>query len=143
MKNGEIIIIEDDLDDVDVISHLLSNFLKKKSFTNKVVVLSDAEKAYRYLADNENKPFLIISDINMPRMDGFMLRDKANNLKMFKENFIPYVFLTTGIASKRQLMEAYDLDVQGVFIKPIDYIKFEILIAEIVTYWKANTNDIA
>ena len=72
-KNGPIVIIEDDPDD----QILLAEVLKELDYPNKIIFFSDGEKALEYLIDSGDNPFLILSDINMPKLNGFQLRDKV------------------------------------------------------------------
>ena len=65
-KTGPIIIIEDDADDR---FFLLEDF-KKTRYLNEIVFYNDGEAALVYLHKPEVKPFLILSDINLPKPTG-------------------------------------------------------------------------
>jgi len=69
--------IEDDADDHDI---FLEAFTRLK-YPNKVIFFSDSRKALDYLNQKEITPFMIISDINMPVMDGFTLRNKIRRMQ--------------------------------------------------------------
>lgn len=69
-KVGTIIVIEDDLDD----QLLMKNAFSSLGYLNKIVFFSDGFKALEHIQLTEVKPFLILSDINMPTVNGFELR---------------------------------------------------------------------
>ena len=70
---GPIIVIEDDIDDQE----LLRDVFQKINYPNIVRYFNDGESALEYLNRTDVIPFLILSDINMPVLDGFALRDKV------------------------------------------------------------------
>ena len=69
-KEGPIIIIEDDADD----RFLLEEVFTSLDYLNKRIYFVDGQEALDYLLQMDSAPFLILSDINMPRLDGFELR---------------------------------------------------------------------
>lgn len=128
-KSGPIIVIEDDLEDQQIMDEIFRNL----NFPNKVVFFSDGEEAIRYLNATTEQPFLILSDINMPRMDGFQVRDRiCQNAKL---KCIPYLFFTTGV-DKKAVCDAYAMSVQGFFIKPASMMELQHTIKKIIDYWQ-------
>ena len=73
-KSGPIVVIEDDQDDQD----MMNEILKELGFRNSVIYFLDSEKALEFLLATDTEPFLILSDINMPRLTGMQLREKIN-----------------------------------------------------------------
>jgi CheY-like chemotaxis protein len=71
-KDGEIIIIEDDMDD----QFLLEEVFKSLDYPNKRIYLPDGLSALEYLHGEKVAPFIILSDINMPKLNGLELRNK-------------------------------------------------------------------
>src|SRR4030088_1580235 len=130
-KNGPIIIIEDDMDDQDI----LVDIFKKLNYENKINYFTDGNEALDYLNDTEVQPFLILSDINMPKIGGFELRNKVFTKQALHTKCIPYLFFTTG-SNKKAVMDAYALSVQGFFIKPSNLEDLHKTIKIIVEYWK-------
>jgi len=130
-KNGPIIIIEDDVDDQEV----LVEIFQKLGYVNEIVYFSDGNHALDFLNKTDVHPFLILSDINMPRINGFELRNKVFTNQQLQTKCIPYLFFTTG-ANKKAVLEAYALSVQGFFIKPSSIQALENTIKKIVEYWK-------
>lgn len=129
-KSGPVVIIEDDEDD----QFILSEVFKKLNYENEVVFFSDGNKALDYLNKTDINPFLIISDINMPLINGFELRNKVAVNEKLHLKCIPYLFFTTS-ATKQSVIDAYALTVQGFFVKPSSIEKLENTIRKIMEYW--------
>ena len=89
-KNGPIIIIEDDADD----RALLSSAFKDLGYANEIVFFSDGEKALHYLQDATIYPFIILSDINLPKQNGFELRKAVHTNEGLASKCIPYLFFS-------------------------------------------------
>jgi CheY-like chemotaxis protein len=70
--HGPIIIIEDDPDD----AMILTEVFNKLSYPNRPIFFSDGQAALDYLDTTDEIPFLILSEINLPKLDGFALRSK-------------------------------------------------------------------
>lgn len=130
-KNGPIIVIEDDRDDQE----LLVEIFRELNYANEIIYFSDSDKALAYLNRREVQPFLILSDINMPRMNGFELRNRIFTNEQLTLKCIPYLFFTTG-GDKKAVTDAYSMSVQGFFIKPQSMEKLKSTIRKIVEYWK-------
>jgi len=130
-SNGPVIIIEDDLDD----QQILDEIFKKANYDNEVIFFSDAEEALDYLNKSTNVPFLILSDINMPRLTGFELRKKIKEDAALQLKCIPYLFFSTA-SSQSAVIEAYSMSVQGFFLKPHSFAELEKTIIVIMEYWK-------
>jgi CheY-like chemotaxis protein len=129
MNNGPIYIVNDDSDDNDIIRDAFDEAGIKndlKFFTDPEVVLEELKKAI--------VPFIIISDVNLPKMDGFKLREKILNENTAKDKSIPFIFWST-TASEAQIKKAYDLSAHGFFLKGRTYHELKEKIQEIVKYW--------
>lgn len=130
-KNGPIIVIEDDADD----QQLLDEIFKRLNYSNEIVFFTDGHEALKYLTKSDIKPFLILSDINMPKINGFELRSKVFNNEQLQTKCIPYLFFTTGV-NKKSVIDAYAMSVQGFFIKPVSIEAFQNTIRKIIEYWQ-------
>lgn len=130
-KSGPIIVIEDDADDQEILVEIFASL----HYKNEIIYFSDGELALEYLTATHNKPFLILSDINMPKLNGMDLRDKVHNNEELRLKCIPYLFLTTA-ASQKAVIDAYSMSVQGFFVKPNSYEKLKLTIKKIVEYWQ-------
>jgi CheY-like chemotaxis protein len=129
-KNGPVVIIEDDEDDQLILTEIFKNL----NYSNSIVFFSDGNKALEYLNKTEIVPFLILSDINMPKINGFELRNKIATNEQLHVKCIPYLFFSTA-ANKKSVIDAYAMSVQGFFIKPSSIVKLEHTIKTIMEYW--------
>ena len=130
-KTGPIIIIEDDFDDQEI----LMDIFNKLGYKNEIVFFQDGNEALAFLDNTDIKPFLILSDVNMPKINGFELRNKIFTNEQLQMKCIPYLFFTTG-ANKKSVVDAYALSVQGFFLKPATIDGLEKTIKKIVEYWQ-------
>ncbi len=130
-KAGPIILIEDDLDD----QALFEDVFKKLNLKNRIEYFSDGEQALDYLIATEEEPFIIFSDINMPRLNGMELRAKIHENENLRLKSIPYLFFTT-TAEQKNVIDAYSKSIQGFFVKPSSMVEFHHLIKTIVEYWQ-------
>lgn len=129
-KQGPIIVIEDDPDDQEI----LNEIFKKLNYANEVIFFSDGYEALDYITQTSVQPFLILSDINMPKLDGFELRRKIHNNEELRIRCIPYLFFTSG-ADRKAVTDAYSMSAQGFFIKPSRFGDLENTIRKIIDYW--------
>jgi len=130
-KGGPIIVIEDDLDDQE----LLTDIFQRLNYTNKLIFFADGEQALQFLNTTNVKPFIILSDINVPRINGMALRETINSDEKLKMKCIPYIFFSTA-ASSNYVIKAYSLSVQGFFQKGHSLSEFEETISIIMQYWE-------
>ena len=130
-KTGPIIIIEDDMDDQD----MLIEIFKELNYANELVFFGDSMQALEYLTITEIEPFLVLSDINMPKLNGMELREKIHNNEDLRLKSIPYLFFST-CAEQQHVIDAYSRSIQGFFIKPNSFDKLKKTIVKIVEYWQ-------
>jgi CheY-like chemotaxis protein len=130
-KSGPIIVIEDDEDD----QTLLVEIFGRLGYDNEIKYFTDGNKALEFLNQSDVQPFLILSDINMPTIDGFELRKKVFTDEQLQSKCIPYLFFTTS-AEKNAVKNAYSMSVQGFFVKPHSMAGLENTIRKIIEYWK-------
>ncbi len=130
-KTGPIIIIEDDPDD----QFILNEIFEELNYKNQLIFLKGGEEALQFLQDTEIEPFLLMSDMNMPKLNGMELREKVHNNEDLRKKTIPYLFFTTS-AEQQDVIEAYSRSIQGFFIKPDDYKEIKETMIKIVEYWK-------
>ena len=134
-KKGPIIIIEDDDDD----QLLLTQVFKKLTSTNELIFFEDPEEALTYLTSSEVEPFIVLSDINMPKLSGLELREKVHANESLRLKCIPYLFFTTS-AEQQHVIDAYSKSVQGFFVKPNSVDKLEHMMRKIIDYWQECTS---
>jgi CheY-like chemotaxis protein len=130
-RDGEIIVIEDDKDD----QRFFDEIFQSLKISNKVLFFDNGEDALEYLQQPNKEPFLILSDINLPRLNGFELRERVFTNKELSKKCIPYIFFTTS-ATRESVINAYAFSAQGFFIKPAHFKELEEVLGTIISYWK-------
>jgi CheY-like chemotaxis protein len=130
-KNGPVVIIEDDADDKD----FLEEVFKRLNYPNPVLFFSNGQDALDFLNKVDTLPFLILSDINMPKLNGFQLREKLRTDAALQVKCIPYLFFSTAL-NQQAVIDAYSMSVQGFFIKKNTMGELEKTIKTIMEYWK-------
>lgn len=130
-KDRAIVLIDDDSDDRD----LLEEVLRYINVENKILSFSDGKAALEYLKSTSDQPFLILSDINMPVMDGIELRKEVNANDTLRKKSIPFIFLST-TATAVTVNQAYEMSVQGFFQKPSTVQQLRDLLRLICDYWR-------
>ena len=130
-SDAPVIIIEDDIDDKEA----LEEVFQKLGYTNQLLFFSDGQSALDFLNSSEVIPFIILSDINLPKLDGFALRDKIKMDAKLQLKCIPYLFFSTA-SNQKAVVDAYSLSVQGFFVKQNSMIELEKTITVIMEYWK-------
>ena len=130
-KNGPVIVIEDDIDDQEI----LTEIFKKLNYPNKIIFFEDGEKALAFLNKAETIPFLILSDINLPKLNGFALREKLKTDAKLNIKCIPYLFFSTAL-NQKSVIDAYSMSVQGFFVKQNSMLELEKTIFAIMEYWR-------
>lgn len=129
-KSGTIIIIEDDADDQFVLEEVFNDL----GYPNKRMYFPDGISALDYLYKTPERPFIIISDINLPKLNGLELRKKVQNDAELSLRCIPYVYFTTAI-NHQAVIDAYSTSAQGFFVKPGAYEEIRDTIKVMMEYW--------
>lgn len=130
MQKGAIWIIDDDHEDQDIIIEIC-NELK---LSNELVFLSSAEAALNRLEEEKTAPFIIICDVNLPRINGFELREILLAKQGPKFHSVPFIYWSTQ-ASESQVKQAFDLNAHGFFIKDSNFEDWKSTFVRIVDYW--------
>ncbi len=129
-KQGPIILVEDDVED----QLLIREALEVSGNSHELKTFGNGEQVFEYLMHTSDKPFIIICDINMPRMDGLALRERINATEYLRKKSIPFVFFST-TASRDSIEKAYELTVQGFFVKPSSFEDLAQTLGMIISYW--------
>ena len=107
--------------------------LKDIHVTNPLVQQENGEDALNYLRDSNNeKPCIILLDLNMPIMNGVEFLQVLKNDDQLKG--IPVVVLTTS-EEQQDKVNSFNLGVAGYMAKPVDYRQFVEVMRSIDTYW--------
>jgi len=129
-KDGPIVVIDDDQDDRDFFREVLSELVP-----NEVVLFSDSTMVIDYLSEENCHPFLIISDISMPRMNGFELRDAMLQEDRIIEKKIPFLCFTSAW-NQFTSEEAFKRNINGFFHKPNSIDTLKETLEDLIDYWK-------
>jgi CheY-like chemotaxis protein len=133
-----ILVCEDDSND----AHLLERAVKKIGVPNPIQVVVDGEEAIDYLsgkgkfADRVRHPFpsVIITDLKMPRKDGF---DVLRWLQEHPECAVIPTIVWTSSAVDRDILNAYKLGANCYLQKPNNPGDWEKTIRLLFTFWTA------
>ena len=119
-----ILIAEDD----DGHAELIQSGLKESGVCNKILRFRNGEDIWLFLsgkAANEvrdhKRAYLLLLDINMPKMDGIEVLRCIKTDPVLKE--IPVLMLTT-TDDPREVEACYKLGCNMYITKPVDFIKF-------------------
>ena len=130
-SEGAIIMIEDDKDDHD----FFIEAFRELDYKNEVIFFTTGEEALKFLNETHLIPFLILSDINMPKIDGLALRQLVRTNELLDQKCIPYLFFSTA-STKKIVANAYKLSAQGFFVKQHSIVELKKTITVIMEYWK-------
>jgi CheY-like chemotaxis protein len=130
MNNGAVFIVDDDIDDAE----LLKDAWEELEFKNQLKFFQSGEDVLSNLKNESEVPFLIICELNLPKMNGFELKEKLMADEYTNYKSIPFVFLSTS-ASQSQVQEAYELCTNGFFIKEPTFEGLKQQLIDIVRYW--------
>lgn len=125
-----VLIIEDDADD----QYFIRTICDKLGVSGELIFFDDGLQALTYLQTTQSKTFLILCDINMPVMNGLELRRKIQEDENLRKKSIPFIFLSTA-ARPKEVEEAYDLTVQGFFVKASQLSEMEKTLDLLLNYW--------
>jgi CheY-like chemotaxis protein len=119
---GPILVVED----IPNVQELLAVTLRFKGYS--VVTANNGHEALEAIA--KQRPALIITDILMPRMDGYSLVHRLRNDPQTRE--IPVVFLSATYATPEDKAFAMRLGATKFLEKPVDTEEFLLTVAEIL-----------
>ena len=123
-----ILLVEDDEIDVKALRWAFD----KLKIANPLVIARDGVEAWETLQELP-RPYLIITDINMPRMNGIELLRKIRQSDQFRDSI---VFVLTTSNDEQDKIDAYDLNVAGYMLKSDMGTSFTRAIGLIENYWK-------
>lgn len=119
-----ILVAEDD----DGHAELIKIGLQESGICNKIIRFADGEEAWQFFEGTgkkevreKNKSYLLLLDINMPKMDGVELLRRLKAHDDLKE--IPVMMLTT-TDDPREVEACYKIGCNIYITKPVDFIKF-------------------
>ena len=131
-KTGPIILVEDDIDDQELTKEVIAEM----QVPNEVICFSNCDDALAYLMNDtgSQQPFIILSDVNLPKTTGMALKEKIDRNPRLRRKSIPFVFYTTS-ASRNDINDAYEHRVQGYFLKESSIKDMKETLELIFAYW--------
>lgn len=131
MNDSPVFIVDSDMDD----KGLIEDAWQELGFENKLYFFDNAEDVIREIEAGTAVPFLIISEINLPKVSGLQLKQYLLQHKITNFKSIPFVFLTE-TPSQVQIEQAYHLCTNGLFKKYDSFSKLKQQLIDIVKYWR-------
>ena len=133
-KTVHFLIVDDD--QVDVMA--VKRAFKKAKIANPMVVAGDGLEALAVLRGRDGhtrlpKPYIILLDLNMPRMNGL---EFLKELRQDPHHKDAIVFVLTSSKDERQRIEAFDYNVAGYMIKSRMSDDFLRLAEMLDLYWR-------
>lgn len=129
--NRPIIILEDDMDDQEIMKEVLEDL----QVPYRIDFYVHAKDLLDYLYTTKESPFLILSDVNLPSMNGLELRKIINDDDYLRMKSVPFVFFSTS-SDEYAVKQAYDLTVQGYFVKQYSIPDIKSTLKLIISYWE-------
>ena len=130
MRNSKPVLLVED-DSIDAMT--VRRAFRELKVVNPLKHTINGEEALAYLQDEANdKPCVILLDLNMPKMNGTEFLRIAKADPALRK--IPVVVLTTS-SEERDVVDSFRLSVAGYIIKPVDYKNFVEAVRTIDVYW--------
>ncbi|ALJ00306.1 response regulator [Rufibacter tibetensis] len=132
-KHAHILLVEDDPVDVATTKRAF----QAKGVENPIHVAPNGKVALDMLLGRGMTalspiPQIILLDLNLPEMGGLeFLKELRKNPQLKACS----VFVMTGQGSSQDLLEAYDLNVAGYIVKPLQYSSFVEKIGTLQSFW--------
>jgi len=127
---GIFLFVDDDKDE----HFLLKMSMKQLEIKNQVVSCYNGLEALTFLRESDHEIFLILSDINMPKMDGLEFKRMIDLIPELKAKAIPF-FYHTSKSTPAEVKTAYSLNIQGYLKKAPDIDGTIRSIARIIELW--------
>ncbi|GAB3697865.1 hypothetical protein GCM10027592_22390 [Spirosoma flavus] len=132
LTDGPIVYVDDDEDD----QFLFGRAIKELGLLNEIRFFADGLGARAYLETTQEKPLLILCDINMPVMNGLEFRRLIDADEFLRKKSIPFIFYTTA-AGPELVNLAYEGTIQGFHVKASEFVHYKEQLNLIISYWKA------
>lgn len=132
MSNADITLLLIEDDDVDAMT--IERSFRKQRIGNKIVRADDGAAALELIANNlVPKPFIILLDLNLPKISGHEFLDQ---LRKDPENKDTVVFVLTTSSDEQDMLKAYEKFIAGYFVKSESGEQFMKLIGMLDGFWR-------
>jgi CheY-like chemotaxis protein len=126
---GKFIYVDDDREE-----HELFKIALAEVCDNEVISAYDGDEGYELIEKHKNSAFLIISDINMSRINGLELKRMIENSPLLKLRAIPFIYHTS-VEDPVIIKEAYSLGIQGYMIKQANFPQTVANLKHFINFW--------
>ncbi|MFY9243870.1 MAG: response regulator [Polaribacter sp.] len=128
MKPLSILLVDD-----DQIERLkFKKACKKIKFVKSIEEAQNGKQALTLLNDHYDSFDIIISDLNMPKMNGFEFLIELKKNDNYKN--IPIVIMSTS-ESQSDIKRCLEIGISGYITKPIKYSEYEPKVTSLLEYW--------
>jgi CheY-like chemotaxis protein len=125
-----VLLVEDD--DIDFMSIVRS--FKKRKILNKITRAIDGVHALELLREETiTKPFIVLLDLQMPRMSGLEFLDTIRNDDMLNDMVI---FVLTTSDNEQDIVRSYKKHIAGYFLKDRVSDQFLDVVDVLDGYWR-------
>ncbi|MCV2402533.1 response regulator [Marinomonas sp. C2222] len=125
-----LLVVEDD--DIDFMT-IQRSFAKMK-IANPLIRAIDGVEALNILMSGEvSKPFIVLLDLNMPRMGGHELLNSIRSTEGIADTVI---FILTSSADEKDILKSYQYNVAGYFVKEEAGQGFLEILSLLNGYWR-------
>ncbi len=123
LKELSVLYVEDDRAVREVYSELLHELV------DELFVASDGEEGYRLFSDHH--PDIVVTDIQMPQMDGVEMARKIRS----DDPYTPIV-ITSAHSDYKYLEKTLDIGISGYITKPVNIDQLKVLLSSIAKILK-------
>ncbi|MBD5770090.1 response regulator [Marinomonas colpomeniae] len=129
-KTTSLLIVEDD----DVDYKLLMRSFAQRKIANVTVRAKDGLDAWEKIKSGEiQKPFIVLLDLNMPRMNG---KELLTEIRNDPDHADTVVFLMTTSTDKNDIKESFSKHAAGYFLKDNVQGSIDKMVEVIDGYWQ-------
>lgn len=126
---GAFIYVDDDKEE-----HELFRMALAEVCDNVMYSAYDGDEGVELIEKHKNDTFLVISDVNMPRLTGLELKRMIENSPVLKLRAIPFIFHTS-VQDPVVVKEAYALGIQGYMVKQTNLKKTIGNLRHFISFW--------
>lgn len=127
---GVFLFVDDDKDEHE----LLSIAVKQLGYTNHIVLCENGKEALEFMKSTNEDIFMILSDLNMPVMNGLEFKQNIESDPVLKAKAIPFMF-HSNTGNYKEILKAYTLNIQGYFAKAMSIEGTIASLKKIVDFW--------
>lgn len=130
-RNGPIVLVDENANNQTLICRAFGEIKIK----NRIESCHSAEKALDFLEQMDEKPFLIITNTELPGISGLEFQRRILETEHLRERSIPFIFFSRS-DSHDIVGKAYGMRAQGYFVMPKEFINIKLILFCITDYWQ-------